>query len=217
MKYLTRSDKNRQHQHRNGARKGKLWSYWGGNFDLEEENDSVSTIELSNLTYSLSQAKCGQSVWIVGFKQKGGVKKLLGMGLAPGMQLKVISAHPSGSVIVAVGDQRTGLGAGMADKIIVSDQPPLNPENEQEEIMSTQSRLYLREMPVGSLGKVCGYEKTMKSYKGKLLSMGLTPKTQFTIIRVAPLGDPVEIEVRGFHLSLRKQEADALIVEVIEE
>lgn len=45
--------------------------------------------------------------------------------------------------------------------------------------------------------------------------MGLTPKTEFEVVRVAPLGDPVEILVRGFHLSLRKQEADALIIELI--
>ncbi len=188
----------------------------GGNYDLEGETLSVSSANLPNSTYPLSQTKTGYSVWIVGFGQKDGVKKLLGMGLIPGMQLEVVSAQPSGSVIVAVGGERVGLGAGMANKIMVSDQP-LNQKNEKEEIMSTQSRSYLREMPVGMVGKVLGYEKTMGGYMGKLLSMGLTPKTQFTIIRVAPLGDPVEIEVRGFNLSLRKQESDALIVEVIEE
>jgi ferrous iron transport protein A len=42
--------------------------------------------------------------------------------------------------------------------------------------------------------------------------MGLTPGTHFTVTRQAPLGDPVEIEVRGFKLSLRKGEAAALQV-----
>jgi ferrous iron transport protein A len=46
--------------------------------------------------------------------------------------------------------------------------------------------------------------------------MGLTPGIEFKVIRHAPLGDPVEIEVRGFKLSLRKQEADALIVEEVD-
>jgi ferrous iron transport protein A len=45
--------------------------------------------------------------------------------------------------------------------------------------------------------------------------MGLTPGTEFTVIRFAPLGDPVEIQVRGFALSLRKDEATALLVEKI--
>jgi ferrous iron transport protein A len=42
--------------------------------------------------------------------------------------------------------------------------------------------------------------------------MGLTKGTEFTVLRIAPLGDPVEIEIRGFRLSLRKNEADALLV-----
>ena len=51
------------------------------------------------------------------------------------------------------------------------------------------------------------------SYRKKLLSMGLTPGTEFTLQRTAPLGDPVEIIFRGFSLSLRKQEAAGLWVE----
>ena len=43
--------------------------------------------------------------------------------------------------------------------------------------------------------------------------MGLTKTTQFTVVRRAPLGDPIEIRVRGFSLSLRKNEADALLVQ----
>ena len=43
--------------------------------------------------------------------------------------------------------------------------------------------------------------------------MGLTPGTELSVVRVAPLGDPVEIKVRGFSLSLRKDEADALQIE----
>jgi ferrous iron transport protein A len=49
-----------------------------------------------------------------------------------------------------------------------------------------------------------------RGYKRKLLAMGLTPGTEIVVTRHAPLGDPTEIEVRGFRLSLRKGEADAL-------
>lgn len=41
----------------------------------------------------------------------------------------------------------------------------------------------------------------------RLMEMGLTPGTAVTVIRVAPLGDPIEIMVRGCRLSLRKQDA----------
>ncbi len=42
--------------------------------------------------------------------------------------------------------------------------------------------------------------------------MGLTIGSEFQVMRIAPLGDPVEISVRGFNLSLRKQEANILLV-----
>jgi len=45
------------------------------------------------------------------------------------------------------------------------------------------------------------------------LAMGLTPGTPFKVTRVAPLGDPVEIAVRGFKLTLRRDEAAAVRVE----
>jgi ferrous iron transport protein A len=74
------------------------------------------------------------------------------------------------------------------------------------------SKQYLRDLAVGCTGKVVGYETNARSYKAKLLAMGLTPGTEFTVVRRAPLGDPIEIQVRGFKLSLRKDEANALFV-----
>jgi ferrous iron transport protein A len=101
----------------------------------------------------------------------------------------------------------------MAEKILVSDSQPKKLESKKD---LPEVRTFLREIPIGKAGKVVGYDRALRGYKGKLLSMGLTPGTEFTVIRVAPLGDPVEIQVRGFHLSLRKQEADTLIVEEID-
>ena len=48
------------------------------------------------------------------------------------------------------------------------------------------------------------------------LAMGLTPGVEFAITRVAPLGDPVEISLRGFAMSLRKAEAALLSVEKLQ-
>jgi ferrous iron transport protein A len=72
--------------------------------------------------------------------------------------------------------------------------------------------LSLQDLEVNSRGKVAGYAEGAKAYKNKLLSMGLTKGAEFTVTRVAPLGDPVEINVRGFNLTLRKKEADILLV-----
>ena len=71
----------------------------------------------------------------------------------------------------------------------------------------------LKQMSVGDTGRVVGFDKGRKAYRKKLLSMGLTPGVEFTVTRLAPMGDPVEIQVRGFNLSLRKDEAAALLIE----
>ena len=69
------------------------------------------------------------------------------------------------------------------------------------------------EMAVGERATVAGYAKGARLYREKLLAMGLTRGTQLVVQRIAPMGDPVEIEIRGFMLTLRKDEAATLIVE----
>ena len=46
----------------------------------------------------------------------------------------------------------------------------------------------------------------------RILIMGLVRGTKITVIRRAPLGDPIEFRLKGYHLSLRKQEADLVYV-----
>lgn len=73
----------------------------------------------------------------------------------------------------------------------------------------------LKEMQIGEKGRITGVEPAEKSYRQKLLAMGLIPGTEFTLSRVAPLGDPIEIAVRGYSLSLRRDEAQILKVEKV--
>ena len=49
----------------------------------------------------------------------------------------------------------------------------------------------------------------------RLLEMGLTRGTTVRMVRVAPLGDPVELAVRGYRLSVRKSEAAAVMIESV--
>ncbi len=51
------------------------------------------------------------------------------------------------------------------------------------------------------------------SVRTRLQEMGLIRGTPVQFVRVAPLGDPIEVRVRGYSLTLRRQEADAVIVE----
>lgn len=47
----------------------------------------------------------------------------------------------------------------------------------------------------------------------RLMEMGLTPGIECSVVRFAPLGDPMELRVRGYHLSLRKAEAEGILIE----
>lgn len=71
------------------------------------------------------------------------------------------------------------------------------------------------DLQVGERAKILGFNSVNKLYLQKLLSMGLIPNTEFTVIRVAPLGDPVELRVHHFSVCIRKQEAEVLQLERI--
>ncbi|MBW4468343.1 MAG: ferrous iron transport protein A [Pegethrix bostrychoides GSE-TBD4-15B] len=169
---------------------------------------------------SLTTTKVGDHVRIVSLNCGESNSRLMGMGFIPDAVLEVISCPATGSVIVALQDQRLGLGADMAQQIQVIDAAhPLgrsHPLNQSKQAMMETtpqiSTVKLRNVAIGSVVRVVGYEPTARDYKRKLLAMGLTPGTELRVTRHAPLGDPTEIEVRDFHLTLRKHEADALLV-----
>lgn len=54
-------------------------------------------------------------------------------------------------------------------------------------------------------------------YKRRIMDMGITKNSQIFVRKVAPLGDPIEITVRGYELSLRKADAECVEIELIQE
>ncbi len=73
----------------------------------------------------------------------------------------------------------------------------------------------LKDFAVGDTGKITGFDIAGKAYRKRLLAMGLTRGTEFKITRFAPLGDPIEIKLRGFSLTLRKEEAAFVLAELV--
>ena len=71
----------------------------------------------------------------------------------------------------------------------------------------------LREMEPGQTGVVAHFSG-QDGQRLRLMEMGLLPGTAIRFVRRAPLGGPLELEVRGFHLSLRQSEADCIGVTV---
>lgn len=70
----------------------------------------------------------------------------------------------------------------------------------------------LRDIPVGGSAKVVKLTGS-GAIKRRIMDMGLTKGTPLKVTKVAPLGDPIEITVRGFELSLRKDEAENVVVD----
>jgi ferrous iron transport protein A len=70
----------------------------------------------------------------------------------------------------------------------------------------------LTSLAVGSAAKVTEINVPPQG-RGRLLEMGLLVGTPVQLVRFAPLGDPVEIKVRGYHLTLRRADAEQIFVE----
>ena len=65
----------------------------------------------------------------------------------------------------------------------------------------------------GQQGKVTSISTT-GAMKRRIMDMGVTPGVEIRVVKVAPLGDPVEVNVRGYELSLRKDEAAQIQVQM---
>lgn len=74
----------------------------------------------------------------------------------------------------------------------------------------------LAELKAGDNAEIAGYRLGDAAYRAKLLALGLTGGVRIRIVNVAPLGDPIEIVVRGYNLSLRRAEADVVKVKTLE-
>lgn len=65
----------------------------------------------------------------------------------------------------------------------------------------------------------CGQEVQVKKLSGegpvkrRIMDMGITKGVKVKVRKVAPLGDPVEVTIRGYELSLRKEDAEMILVE----
>ncbi len=73
-------------------------------------------------------------------------------------------------------------------------------------LANVEAKRKVRVVSLGAAGSV---------FRRKLLSMGLTPGIEVNILRKAPLGGPIELNLRGFSLSLRRSEAMGIQVQLV--
>lgn len=73
--------------------------------------------------------------------------------------------------------------------------------------------MQIKELKQGDRARLVDFGSTSMQYRRRLLSLGVTSGVEFSVVRIAPLGCPVQIEVRGTSLTLRKEEASQLVLE----
>ncbi|AEE14185.1 iron (metal) dependent repressor, DtxR family [Thermodesulfobium narugense DSM 14796] len=88
-----------------------------------------------------------------------------------------------------------------------------NPHIKEQFENFSEKEIYMRldQIDTGKTVKIVRIEDS--PIKSKLLSMGTTPGTVIKVEKVAPLGNPIEVTLLGYHLTLRKDEAEKIIVE----
>ena len=75
----------------------------------------------------------------------------------------------------------------------------------------------LDKLPVGKEAFIESVESENKALRQHILDMGLTPGVEVTLIKTAPMGDPLELRLRGYELTLRKDDASKIFIRDIQD
>jgi DtxR family Mn-dependent transcriptional regulator len=146
-------------------------------------------------------------------------------GIRPGAMLTVL-ALADDSLLVQVGEVQISLARTLAKMIKVESENANNETTSSTPLQSTLKELEmesknetainqipLHKLNVGQLGVIVRLQGE-GPVKQRMMAMGLVPGAEVKVLRVAPLGDPVEFKVKGYSLSLRKSEARNITVEI---
>ncbi|MCF8090845.1 MAG: FeoA domain-containing protein [Desulfotignum sp.] len=142
--------------------------------------------------------------------------RISSMGLKIGDEIEVVSNGFGGQVVIASGETRLVIGSGMAQKIWV--QPvgsvmDLQKNAKDGTVTDPQAvRLLLCDMKAGQEGTIVRVSGE-SALRRRLLEMGINRGTRVYVEKYAPLKDPIELVVKGYHISLRVEEAAQILVE----
>ncbi len=171
-----------------------------------------------NHVVSLHKARQGEKLIVKGFEAGKNMQlRMSSMGLKIGDPIEIVSAGFGGQMVIASKENRLVLGKGMAEKIRVQ---PLNPmkysdrdgKNESQNILEPHQ--VLSQMKTGQEGvirKVAGEG----ALRRRLLEMGINRGSKIYVEKYAPLKDPIELVIKGYHISLRVEEAADIFVEKV--
>lgn len=152
----------------------------------------------------LQEADLNKSYQVVSINlPEASLRHLSNLGLKVDTTLKVLSKTKS-SAIILLKSNRLAFDTSILANIDVADLA------EEEEILP------LSELEVGQSAYIENIY-ALNEAKRRLMDMGLTKHTKIYLRKVAPLGDPIEISLRGYELTLRKSEAQMVSVVIIKD
>lgn len=85
----------------------------------------------------------------------------------------------------------------------------------KNKVLKKGDKAHLSDLKIGQRAKVLGIHMDKPDIRRHLLDMGITKGTEILIKKVAPMGDPVDIELRGYELCIRRNEMKNIDIEVI--
>ncbi len=164
----------------------------------------------------LAAAAPGEKVCISSLAGGRGIQtRLRDMGLTPGSELEVVSKD-GGPVVVACRGSRLALGSGLCEKVMVRPLPNGRKETEVEgPDKKTGAIMSLDDLRTGERGRIIRLFGS-GPFRKRLMEMGFVKGTVVEVKKYAPLKDPVEYVVKGYHVSLRHEEAAMIEVEKID-
>lgn len=163
----------------------------------------------------LHKARQGERLIIQEFESgKNMQSRISSMGLKTGDMIEIVSSGFGGQVVIAAGENRLVLGKGMAEKVLVQSVEPGRIPGGDASLQKEPSTpaIPLSEMKTGQEGiirKVSGESV----FRRRLLEMGVNRGSSIYVEKYAPLRDPVELVIKGYHISLRVEEAARVMVE----
>ena len=138
---------------------------------------------------------------------EGVAANLRAEGMGPGSTVCVTGTTPSG--LFLRGATEMAITHELARQIWV--EPSATSREEAPERPSTPDAVALAVVEPGQSAEVLGVTGR-GPVRQRLLDMGFSPGAQVRVLRTAPLGDPIEMVVRGYHVSLRRSEAETVLV-----
>lgn len=149
---------------------------------------------------TLNTARIGQIYYVNKILKSEHAGKLRELGFAPDTEVVLISMD-GGNALLKIGQTRLALSSFYLNTILIKD------EQSNEELIPLSS------LNIGQSGVVRLLEGESE-IKRRLMDMGITRGTSIAVHKLAPLGDPMELHLRGYSLSLRKKDAEKIKIVV---